>query len=285
MVRSAFRYPGSKEKIAADVVRWFPTRVTCAGLMGDFSCYCEPFIGCGAMAMRVLQWLPKSTRVVFADKDRGIACLWESVRDRPRELVRKLIEFKPTVEAFYSFKESDGSVDDPLEAGFRKFALHQMSFSGLGAKAGGPIGGAEQRSDYAVDCRFRPERHAKQIVLQHNLLKKFREVTVINGDFAEALALVPDDGFAYLDPPYWAQGGALYKHNMDPADHTRLAGLLKGAGYEWALSYDDAPEVRELYSGWADVNEFEMVATIDTKRGGGSRRKNNELVITKREVA
>jgi DNA adenine methylase len=284
MIRSAFRYPGSKEKIADHVQKWFPPRVNYAYLNRELSCYCEPFIGCGAMATGILHAFPDKTRIVFADKDYGIVCLWRAVLDTPGKLAQMLLNFTPTVEQFKRFKELDGDRNSsPLEIGFRKFALHQMSFSGLGAKAGGPIGGKKQRSDYAVDCRFRPERHAKVISQQHKALKRFASVEVIEGDFSQALDRVPSDGFVYLDPPYYLKGGELYVHNMTPDDHARLAGLLKAGAFEWVLSYDDHPEVRAMYSGWADIHEFQMTATIDSKKGAGARRKNNELVITKRE--
>lgn len=283
-MRSAFRYPGSKDKIADDVLKWFPPSVLYSFANRSLSCYCEPFIGCGAMAVKVLPLLASSTRVVIADKDYGIVCLWKAVRDNPKELSRKLLNFTPSVEAFADFKTRDGSRDgDPVDIGFRKFALHQMSFSGLGAMAGGPIGGVAQRSDYAVDCRFRPERHARHIGDQHKLLKRFASVEIIDGDFSLALDRVPDDGFAYMDPPYFLKGGELYVNNMTPEDHERLAGILATARYEWALSYDDHERIRKLYGEWADIHEFEMVASIDTKKGGKSRRKNMELVITKKE--
>jgi DNA adenine methylase len=103
---------------------------------------------------------------------------------------------------------------------------------------------------------------------------------VVHGDFAECLARTPPDGFAYLDPPYYLKGDELYVHGMPPAEHVRLADTLRAAAFDWVLSYDDHPEVRRLYGGWADIRSFEMTATIDTKRGAGRRRKNSELVIT-----
>ena len=283
--RSAFRYPGSKEKIATEVRRFFPPWLDLAQFKGSLSCYCEPFVGCGAMAVRMFPTFPKDTHVVLGDMDPGIVGYWRSVLNRPHDFAQRLLNFTPTVDEFYRLKELDGSPSgDELTDGFRKFVLHQMSFSGLGAKAGGPIGGKKQRSDYAVDCRFRPERHALAIAAQHRQLKRFRLVEVLNADFEESLSRVPPDGFAYLDPPYYLQGGALYVHNMTPADHERLSLTLRSSRYHWALSYDDHPAVRDLYAPWANLKSFEMTATIDTKRGAGNRRKNNELVITPREA-
>lgn len=283
MAKSAFRYPGSKEKIASGILRLFPGRLKLARFTGDLACYCEPFIGCGALAGKVLPLLPSSTAVVFGDMDIGIVCLWRAVYADSQRLIGRIINYTPTVDDFYRFKEEDGSFDaHPTEIAFRKFVLHQMSFSGLGAKAGGPIGGRKQRSDYDVTCRFRPERHARDIANLFKLLRRFKSFRVIHGDFAETLSHTPDDGFAYLDPPYYLQGGALYKHDMTPEDHARLADVLREARYEWVLSYDDHPEVKALYQPWARIDSFEMTATIDTKKGKASRRKNNELVITPR---
>jgi DNA adenine methylase len=263
-MRSSFRYPGSKEKIADQVIGRFPWRIRFNQMMQSVTGYCEPFIGCGAVAVKTLPLLTPDVRVVFGDLDPGIVGYWRSVHKYPKQLRCKLIGFTPTVDEFYRLKELDGKpTGSELEDGFRKFVLHQMSFSGLGAKAGGPIGGKKQRSEYAVDCRFRPERHAR----------------VIRG---ESLSRIDSGGFAYLDPPYYLQGGALYAHNMTDADHDRLASVLGAAGFDWVLSYDDHPRVHGLYAGWAEVNSFEMTATIDTKRGAGKRRKNNELVITRR---
>lgn len=282
MARSAFRYPGSKEKIATAVRRFFPPWLHLAQLRGSLSCYCEPFVGCGAMAVRMLPTFPADSRIVLGDLDPGIVGYWRSVLRHPRQFAQRLLSFTPTVDEFYRLKELDGTPSgDELTDGFRKFVLHQMSFSGLGAKAGGPIGGKRQRSDYAVDCRFRPERHARAIAEQHDQLKRFKAVEVLQADFAKSLSRVPSDGFAYLDPPYYLQGGALYVHNMTDADHERLAGALAAAPFDWALSYDDHDRIRELYA-FANVGTFQMTATIDTKRGAGNRRKNNELVITSR---
>jgi DNA adenine methylase len=237
------------------------------------------------MTVNILPSLPRAATVVLGDMDYGVVCYWRTVYENPAALCRELLNFRPSVAAFEDFKARDGQRDaDAVTLAFRKFALHQMSFSGLGAKAGGPIGGRKQRSDYAVNCRFNPERHAYYIERQHKLLKNFAHVEVVEGDFVRTLEHVPDDGFVYLDPPYYLQGGALYKHNMTPADHARLADCLKSSAFSWVLSYDDHPAVRDLYAGWADINEFQMTATIDTKKGAGARRKNNELVITKAEA-
>ena len=282
----AFRYPGGKGKICWDIVKSFPPRVTHA-ICSDVSFYCEPFVGSGAMLARVLLVLPPSAGVILGDRDVGIASFWRCLCDpaKTERLSRAVLNFTPTLDAFFRFKELDGTHDgDDVVTGFRKLALHQMSFSGVGAKAGGPIGGKGQRGVYDVTCRFRPERHVANIAsLRHRLAKLRGGVQVVHGDFAEALGRIPvRGGFAYLDPPYYLKGEQLYVHSMNPADHDRLAGLLRHAAFDWVLSYDDHPEVHALYRDWAEIRAFKMTATIETKKGAGARRKNHELVIANR---
>jgi len=281
--RPALRYPGSKQKTADAILGRFPRRVQAAHLRGEIACYAEPFVGSGTIAMTMLPWLPAGTAVILGDTDPGVVAIWRAVYEDPAGLARRLMAFTPSVDEFFRLKALDGRDDaDAVELAVRKIALHQMSFSGLGAK-GGPIGGRGQASRYSAGCRFNPERHAADIAAQHRLLRSFASFEAVRGDFAATLARVPDDrrGFAYLDPPYYLRGKKLYVHNMDDAAHRRLADTLRAAAFDWVLSYDDHPRVRQLYQGWAAIDRFEMTASIDNKCNG-TRRKATELVITPR---
>lgn len=281
----AFRYPGGKRRIADAIRNWFPPAVICDYMRGQVTCYCEPFVGSGAIFACVLPSLNRGQRAVLGDMDVGICAFWRCVSDRKKcdELGARINALRePTPEMFYRLKELDGTHDgDDVDAAFRKMVLHFISFSGVGAKAGGPIGGREQRSEFDVTCRWNPERNIRNLLSLSYYASRLSSVEVVHGDFADSLARVPADGFVYLDPPYYLKGGELYVHNMAHADHARLARTLHEAEYDWVLSYDDHIAVRELYHGWAGIHDFEMTATIDTKRGQKSRRKNNELVITR----
>src|SRR5262245_48730751 len=88
-VKSAMRYPGSKEKIADQVNRWF-VRMERLLLTEPPSCFCEPFIGGGAMLVRALPSLPTNSAIIIADRDPGVASLWRVVRsDRHRDRDRE----------------------------------------------------------------------------------------------------------------------------------------------------------------------------------------------------
>lgn len=274
------RYPGSKAKIAHEIVTRLPVEAQFELWSSRLACYCEPFFGSGAIGWQVLGRMgAPGTQVIVNDLDYGIACLWRAVRDDLPELVRMIRAFQPTAKDFYAFKEADGDrTIDPLRAGFRKLALHQISFSGLGYKAGGPLGGRGQRSKFPVGCRYNREALEAHARGCHAVMRRFDRFDIHNEDFADTLRRVPRNGICYLDPPYYVQGPALYRHAMDDADHERLAAALRGAAFRWFLSYDDCRPVRDLYS-WAAIEGFQMTPTVQTVNGG-KRRKNSEVIIS-----
>jgi DNA adenine methylase len=273
------RYPGSKEKLAEEIGDAFPAEILLPLVSSSARWeYREPFFGAGAVGFLSLEHLDPNVRVWLNDIDPGIVALWQSVLKSPVALCRMIQEFRPTKEAFYCFKDEDGRKDLPeLERGFRKLALHRLSYSGLGAMAGGPIGGRIQKSNYNVDCRWKPERMKRDIGILHRRLSRFQDIQITNGDFAPLIQDAPKKCFIYLDPPYYEKGGQLYKHSMSEVDHQRLHDLLAKCEAAWALSYDDHPEIRRLYS-WAEFRDMHLTYTISNKKCE-TRPKNREVVI------
>jgi DNA adenine methylase len=287
------RYPGSKAKIWSWIERHCPPEIrygkdskdgNVTFWAGNLRYYCEPFIGSCAITQRILQALRgnKFVKIILNDKDCWLANLWKSVRDAPHELTRRVQEnTKLSADDFYRTKQEDGDETvDPVEAGFRKLVLHRSSFSGLGAMAGGPLGGKSQRSKYTSSCRWTWETIVDSIGDAHRLMTTFRgRLAIHSTDFENVLAMVPQEetSFVYLDPPYFKQGEALYKYAFNTDDHHRLADLLKNAKYQFALSYDGCDEIKALYK-WAHIRQFNMTPTVQTSKE--PRRKNEELVIT-----
>lgn len=278
------RYPGSKAKILREIVRRFPDFVRIGGLfsLSKYE-YREPFFGAGAAAKHVLRHLGPKNSIWLNDKDYGLICLWIAIRDTPDELCDRVRTFSPSVEAFYEFKKEDGKEAgrDPVETGFRKLALHQISFSGLGARAGGPIGGRLQSSEYNVSCRWNPSKLCREISTFHRTMARFESLRITSGDFSRLIVDATSNVFLYIDPPYVDKGPALYKHSFVEEDHRRLADTLKGTRAHWVLSYDDHPLIRELYS-WALIDPVTL--TYTTAVAKKPRRKNSEILIYPRRL-
>ena len=55
--------------------------------------------------------------------------------------------------------------------------------------------------------------------------------------------------FTYLDPPYWSNGKRLYMNFYENRDHKNLSRYVRRqATLRWAMSYDDAEFIRDLYN-------------------------------------
>lgn len=283
---SVIRYPGSKAKLADQIWGMFPEQIKYPlwAMSGRPMEYREPFFGAGAVGFKVLHHLPPATPVWLNDLDYGMYSLWRCVLENPKHLLQQCQKFRPSPEWFYKFKGEDGDTSLPIEqAGFRKLALHRMSFSGLGAKAGGPIGGkAQQTAAYSIECRWNPSNIKKSVMIAHRLLAKFDELRITRMDFQKLIDGAPQNCFIYLDPPYYEKGPELYVHSMNPADHARLSDSLGLCKAEWVLSYDDHREVRMLYGG-SVFRDLHVTYSMGVSKV--ARPKNREVLIFPQRAA
>jgi DNA adenine methylase len=163
---SFFRYPGGKAKLRQEIT---------ARLLkhnGDSPVqYREPFFGGGSIGIGLL---PAFGSVWINDKDVGIACLWTAVIRHREELKERVRNVVPAVGLFDELRA--GLLDlskmprggkEIVEVAWKKLAIHQVSYSGLGTMAGGPLGGRQQRSPYKIDSRWRAERICEKVDAFH----------------------------------------------------------------------------------------------------------------------
>ena len=127
------RYPGGKRKLKDTIIttinRFYRE-------FGSDYCYTEPFVGGMSICGLLIQNNNDIKKIAINDYDIGIASLWNSVIFYPDELCKKVQEFKPSVDCFFSFSEELKKLNrdeqwDVIDVGFKKMAVHQMSYSGL----------------------------------------------------------------------------------------------------------------------------------------------------------
>lgn len=203
----------------------------------------------------------------------------------PITLKERVFDFKPSVEHFFQIRNEllvltgGEKPADVVDIGFKKLVIHQLSYSGLGTKSGGPLGGKKQESKYKIDCRWSPSYICDQIDYLNDLFLDYY-ISSDNCDCKDFSKVVDVDyktrALLYLDPPYYVKGGDLYQHSFSEADHQRLAEMLKNTKHLWVLSYDDCPEVREMYKGWADWEPISATYSITT-----ARQKTELLIYSK----
>jgi len=195
----------------------------------------------------------------------------------------EIFGLKPSIEAFDEFKsyfldlvDTPITMKDIVLCGLRKLALHQMSFSGLGVKSGGPLGGRNQneKTPYPIDCRWNPENICKKINrLQREM--SLWNIKITNLDYSNMILNDDIPAILYLDPPYYIKGNELYHHSFTIQDHKNLAKLLQKTKHKWVLSYDNCSEIQELYN-WANI-EF-----INAKYSIAKSTNKEEVIITPR---
>ena len=281
-----FRYPGGKSKLKNKITQRLIAQADFDNLQ-----YREPFFGGGSIGLKLLSDNINVKKIWINDKDIGIACLWTSVIKYYEDLKNCICNFVPSVSKFYELQKElilipimPKQQKEIVDIGFKKLAIHQMSYSGLGTKSGGPLGGAEQKSAYKIDCRWSPQSICKKIDKIYN---KFKTIDIhdkccTNFDFIDLIENINCKSLLYLDPPYYIKGNTLYQHGFTINDHERLAFALKKTNHPWLLSYDDCYQIRDLYK-WAfieslDVN-YNITTTKNKQTGKRSYQTKTELLI------
>ena len=264
------RYPGGKKKLNKEILP----------LLSKFDTkefrYVEPFFGAGGFFPQIAALEFKE--YLLNDYDETISDLWSAVKEIPEDLLTLIEGYVPTPTDFYQFKEDlmhNIANLSRLEIAFRKIVLHQISFSGLGIKAGSPIGGKLQQSKYNVGCRWNQESLVKQIKEINRIFSAIHMTDNLfhNQSFENVLNQCNYNDICYIDPPYFIQGNALYNQSLSIEQHKELVQLLTVANYKWILSYDNCEFVRKSYKDFT-VKEINLNYSINNS--GESK----ELIIT-----
>lgn len=275
--KSLLRYPGGKAKLLPQIHKHLTAKLNCDGFE-----YREPFFGGGAVGIAYMAANPANRKVWINDKDVGIACLWTSVIRYPELLKSEVLKFAPSIDFFYEFKEElKANNSMPFETkqivqyGFKKLAIHQMSYSGLGTMSGGPLGGRDQQNiNNRIDSRWSPSNLRKKIDDLHELFSRFeiRENACTHYDAIDLIECKSSEAILYLDPPYLIEGPNLYQHSFSLSDHCRLADALRYTEHQWVLSYDDCEKIRKLFD-WAEIEKVHVAYSITKPT------KKSELII------
>lgn len=263
MTYSPLRYPGGKNRLAPFIAK------VCVdnGISGH---YVEPYSGGAAVALFLLfEGFVK--RVTINDSDRSIYAFWHSVLYQS-EAFCELIKYVPvTINEWKKQRDIQTNKDnaDLIELGFSTFFLNRTNRSGI--IKGGVIGGNNQSGKYKLDCRFNKEDLIKRIRMIASYGEK---ISLYNVDAMNVVDLVlgntenTRDILFYFDPPYYVEGHSLYMNYYKKTHHQMVSEKIKQLDdVHWIVSYDDASEIRRLYSDCQTI-EYDMFHMAATSKKG-----------------
>lgn len=241
--RSPLRYPGGKQKAIVQISGVLPARCQ------EFR---EPLVGGGSVYFHARS-NQLGQQYWINDKFEELVCFWRVVKDQRlnAKLRRELEELRSSfadaseIKAYFLQAREEDPADEYRKA-FLFFFFNRVTFSGT-TRAGG-FSAAASISRFTASSierlKFMPEALAN--------------TKITHGDFEPVISSPGKDVFLFLDPPYftatklYGRGGSLHDF-----DHERLAVLLSRTRHKFLITYDDCPEIRELYS-WARVVPWEL---------------------------
>lgn len=266
---SPLRYPGGKSKIAP-LIRLIIEK------NGDPDItYIEPFAGGAGVALSLLIE-GAVDQIVINDYDKAIYSFWRALKEAPQELI-DLIEHTPlTIDEWKHQKEIYCTQNKKysVELGFAAFYLNRTNRSGI--LSAGPIGGYNQTGNYGMDARFNRDALIGRI---QEIAKYKSQIVVYNKEIRSFISgVIPKyqaNAFVYFDPPYYENGQRLYKNFFSPTDHADIAhSIINGVNCPWVITYDDVPELREIYSDFVQRR-------YNLNYSAANKGKGSEIIIFK----
>lgn len=237
---SPLRYPGGKGKIAKFMKQFVKENFY------KLPVYVEPYAGGSELALTLL--IEGYVKEVWInDKDNGIYCFWDSILNHTEKFIQKIKETKINISTWREQKNIYKNQDKytKLEIGFATFYLNRCNFSGV--IKGGPIGGINQTGKWKLDARFNKEDLIKRI----NKISEYKDsIMLYNQDTLELLKeheQIFRKFLLYLDPPYFDKGDQLYTNHYKSDDHKKIAEYVRKLKGKWIVSYDNVPEIVDLY--------------------------------------
>ena len=258
---SPLRYPGGKSCL----FELTSTFLAHNGLTHGH--YAEPFAGGCGLALALL-YSGYVAEISINDIDPSLWAFWDAVLNRTDEFVR-LVENTPlTVDEWYRQREAHRNTANmgTVELGFAAFFLNRTNRSGV-IKGGGVIGGDHQTGAYKLDCRFNVEDLVRRIRRVARYRSRIHLSRLDAHKFLDQCSELPPRSLLFIDPPYYKKGPGLYTNFYRATDHEALASRIDRIETPWVVTYDDVPEIRDLYAGRRQYS-FNLQYSLNQKRTG-----------------
>ena len=248
-MKSLLRYPGGKTRAIKILEKYIPENT---------KRICSPFFGGGSFELYLSS---KGIEVHGYDIFKPLVYFWQTLKCDRWFIYNYVLQYLSiTKSQFYKFQETIleyGSY--PKEMGAIFYILNRCSFSGS-TLSGGISPNTPRFNQASIDR-----------------VKEFKMPIDVNYGSFEHIIPMYKDWLIFADPPYYISQ-SLYGNKGDTHtnfNHHLLADILIKHG-NFVLTYNDCPEIRELYKGC----KFDIV---EWAYGMNTSKKSNEAIITPKD--
>lgn len=263
---SPLRYPGGKAKIINFMKKFIELNYNQPPV------YVEPYAGGASVALSLLID-GYAKKIYINDNDYGIYCFWKSILECTNDFIEYIEQMPITIDSWELQKNIYKNMQNHsiIDIGFATFFLNRCNYSGI--IKGGPIGGKQQLGNWKIDARFNKVELIERILKiaeYKNSIKLYNEDTLLllkkHSKYFEKCLL-------YLDPPYFNKGYQLYNNHYKKDDHAKIADIVKKLKGQWIVSYDNVPEIINLYNFVENPIEFNI------SYSAGKNKKGKEIMF------
>lgn len=252
-MNSFMSWIGGKKALRDEIISRFPT---------DYKRYIEVFGGGGWV---LFHKNPGNDFEVYNDRNPNLANLYRCVRDHPDELISELtyaLNSRTDFDYIRKIMKTPTVIPDVKRSAYFYQLIRYSYASGLDSYAS------------------QPHSMWNNFPLINNACARLQKVVIENKDFEKLIDQYdrPESLF-YCDPPYFETEDYYEDVGFTKADHIRLADRLSSIEGKYLLSYNDCPEIRELYeSRGARIESISRLSNIAQRYEAG--KQYDELIIS-----
>lgn len=249
--KSVLRYPGGKSRAVELIVNLIPENTT--EIVSPFFGGGSIELACDSLGLKVTGYDIFEPLVIF----------WQCAIKDSNKLAKLVKKYHPlSKDSFYKLQKEQFEKTDEWDIAAIFFVLNRSSFSGSTLSGG-----------------MSPE-HPRFNESSIERLRQFKttNTTVSLMTFSESIKKHKKE-LLYLDPPYLIKN-SLYGKNGDAHknfNHIELFDLIKTRS-NWILSYNNCPEILELYK------DFKIIYPT-WKYGMSKNKESNEIIILSHDLS
>jgi DNA adenine methylase len=210
-IKGVFRYPGSKNKAANEIISYFPQHDLFAEIFG------------GSAAVIIRKEISKVE--IYNDIRNDLVNLFQVLVHNFDEFENKAQFMVNSRSWFYDIKEGKLPNTDSIDKAINTY--YTLKFSFAGRRSGWPLS-INQNSRPSIDLKFLKK-----------ISTRFSQVQITDYDYKKAITKIQDQNkdhkiLYYLDPPYPGVRSELYGEKFDNIEFEEFLNEIQDP---WILSY------------------------------------------------